>query len=465
MKKRLLLLLLSLMLVFPLLTAPGIMAASVNDYPVVFTTFNTAAVRNDPDSYPKFTVSGGSDLLVQSVTTYHWNDGLGSAPGTISIYDAENRLVGSWNASGRSGSAANQYWDVFPNVVLKAGKTYSIEDSEPQTWSCNSQSGNAGFAEVRGTASGIPTKQPSGISVTVNGAGVQWTDAVPFINSDSRTMVPLRAVAEALGLTVDWNGTTREAIFTDGTKTIYFPIDSKVAYSDGGGTVTMDTAAVIVNSRTYAPIRYLAEFFGFTVGWDGTTRTVGITGGTGGTSSSGSGWELIYENTTQRPNEVSGMYSDAYAWEKDTVHNLMCHTHVRIADGQPYQKTVMELTCTLPPKYGAPGEKITFDIAAVLIETNIAKYYFGDSCSVQYGLPGKAIGIAGHYLSNILDEGSESPSHPDSPGAGTGGDTTNPGGSCTVFWHFPSSPQKGDKFSFYFMSFGVETEWCYEYKG
>ena len=201
------------------------------------------------------------------------------------------------------------------------------------------------------------------------------------------------------------------------------------------------------------------------MGWDGTTRTVGITGGTGGTSSSGSGWELIYENTTQRPNEVSGMYSDAYAWEKDTVHNLRCHTHVKIADGQPYQKTVMELTCTLPPKYGAPGEKITFDIAAVLIETNIAKYYFGDSCSVQYGLPGKAIGIAGHYLSNILDEGSESPSHPDSPGAGTGGDKTNPGGSCTVFWHFPSSPQKGDKFSFYFMSFGVETEWCYEYKG
>ena len=93
MKKRLLLLLLSLTIVFPLLTAPGIMAASVNDYPVVFTTFNTAAVRNDPDSYPKFTVSGGSDLLVQSVTTYHWNDGLGSAPGTISIYEPSGRIL------------------------------------------------------------------------------------------------------------------------------------------------------------------------------------------------------------------------------------------------------------------------------------------------------------------------------------------------------------------------------------
>ena len=39
----------------------------------------------------------------------------------------------------------------------------------------------------------------------------------------------------------------------------------------------MDTAAVIVNSRTYAPIRYLAEFFGYKVDWDGKTKTVLLT--------------------------------------------------------------------------------------------------------------------------------------------------------------------------------------------
>jgi len=33
---------------------------------------------------------------------------------------------------------------------------------------------------------------------------------------------------------------------------------------------------VIVNDRTFAPIRYLAEHFGFTVGWDGATKTVVI---------------------------------------------------------------------------------------------------------------------------------------------------------------------------------------------
>lgn len=41
-----------------------------------------------------------------------------------------------------------------------------------------------------------------------------------------------------------------------------------------GGTVQMDTAAVIVSGRTCAPVRYLAEYFGYEVGWDASTNTV-----------------------------------------------------------------------------------------------------------------------------------------------------------------------------------------------
>ena len=117
---------------------------------------------------------------------------------------------------------------------------------------------------------------PSGISVTVGGTAVEWTDAAPFIDSNSRTMVPLRAVADAMSLTVNWDGDAREASFSDGSKTICFPIDSTSARTSDGGDVQMDTAAVIANDRTYAPIRYLAEYFGYTVGWDGATQTVSL---------------------------------------------------------------------------------------------------------------------------------------------------------------------------------------------
>ena len=113
------------------------------------------------------------------------------------------------------------------------------------------------------------------LGVTVGGKAVQWVNgSEPFIDANGRTMVPLRAVGDALGLTVGWNAETREASFTDGSKTIYFPIDKANARTSDGKTIPMDTTAVIVNNSTYAPVRYLAEYFNHTVDWDGATRTV-----------------------------------------------------------------------------------------------------------------------------------------------------------------------------------------------
>ena len=115
------------------------------------------------------------------------------------------------------------------------------------------------------------------VEVTVNGVPVQWTDVTPFIDGNDRTMVPLRAVAEALGLNVMWREDRREAVFYH-FDTLAFPIGGSYAYNPYGVVVPMDTAAVIVSDRTFAPVRYLAEYFGFTVDWDGETRTVLITG-------------------------------------------------------------------------------------------------------------------------------------------------------------------------------------------
>ena len=114
------------------------------------------------------------------------------------------------------------------------------------------------------------------VNVTVDGTPVVWTDAKPFINADSRTLVPLRPIADALGLAVTWNADTRQASFSDGTDDVVFTIGSS-AYQTPAGELKMDTAAVISNSRTFAPARYLAESFGYTVGWDNAAKTVTIT--------------------------------------------------------------------------------------------------------------------------------------------------------------------------------------------
>ena len=114
----------------------------------------------------------------------------------------------------------------------------------------------------------------SSVTVTVNGVPVRWTDVTPFIDANNRTMVPFRAVADALGVDVDWDDDAREAVFSSGDKVIYFPIGSNEARTSDEEIIEMDTAAVIVNNRTFAPARALAEYFGYTVGWNARTYTV-----------------------------------------------------------------------------------------------------------------------------------------------------------------------------------------------
>ena len=120
------------------------------------------------------------------------------------------------------------------------------------------------------------------INVTVDGTPVAWTDAKPFIDENDRTLVPLRPIANALGLEVAWNDDTNTASFTDGETTVEFVIGSNEYHCflndmDVHVYVEMDTEAVVANSRTYAPARYLAECFQYAVGWEQATQTVLIT--------------------------------------------------------------------------------------------------------------------------------------------------------------------------------------------
>ena len=141
------------------------------------------------------------------------------------------------------------------------------------------EAGQIEWLDLATLATAQPDSGPvaSDIPVLVNGVAVTWPEVEPFIDENDRTMVPLRPVANAMGLTVDWDNDARMASFSNGSKTLYFPIDSSTARTSDGSTIQMDTAAIIVEGRTFAPVRYLAEYFGFTVGWNDATRTVSIT--------------------------------------------------------------------------------------------------------------------------------------------------------------------------------------------
>lgn len=93
---------------------------------------------------------------------------------------------------------------------------------------------------------------------------------------DGRTLVPLRAIFEALGATVEWDqGTKTVSSELNGTA-IKLTIGENTLYKNGEA-ITIDVAAMIMNGRTLVPARAIAEAYGVGVEWDSATRTVILT--------------------------------------------------------------------------------------------------------------------------------------------------------------------------------------------
>jgi competence protein ComEC len=111
----------------------------------------------------------------------------------------------------------------------------------------------------------------SEISVNLNGSIIEF-DQPPIIQS-GRTLVPVRAIFEALGATVEWLPETRTVVSTKESITVRLQIDSVNAFINSKET-TLDVPAQIVNGRTLVPLRFVGESFGLDVGWLGEIRQV-----------------------------------------------------------------------------------------------------------------------------------------------------------------------------------------------
>ncbi len=106
-------------------------------------------------------------------------------------------------------------------------------------------------------------------------------DVAPFINAESRTVIPLRGLLELMGATVSWNGDLQEITIEKGDQKLVLHINYKnvfVTNADGNTIMfTLDTIPIIKDSRTFVPIRFVSEQLGYNVAWDGATQTVTIT--------------------------------------------------------------------------------------------------------------------------------------------------------------------------------------------
>ena len=100
---------------------------------------------------------------------------------------------------------------------------------------------------------------------------------------EQRTLVPLRAIFEKLGATVEWDQATQTATATKGTDVVQITIDSTTAYVNGQAQ-TLDVPAMAIDGRTLVPVRFVSESLQADVQWIQESQTVQITTQDGGST-------------------------------------------------------------------------------------------------------------------------------------------------------------------------------------
>lgn len=112
---------------------------------------------------------------------------------------------------------------------------------------------------------------------SVNGVvGKYNNDVAPFIYQ-SRTMLPIRFVAEALGFMVTWDANTRTVYLVDKENIVQIPVDTNNIIVNGKAFVS-DVKPMIKNNRTMLPVANVARALGLQDGkdilWDAAMKFV-----------------------------------------------------------------------------------------------------------------------------------------------------------------------------------------------
>ncbi|MHB8918480.1 MAG: stalk domain-containing protein [Desulfocucumaceae bacterium] len=169
--------------------------------------------------------------------------------------------TGIWLAGGQGREAVNNSVDaVFQGNILEGNQNPFGSEENDQGAAGNSLK--------------FKVLEPEAIKVVINGSPLNM-DVPPAIVNE-RTLVPLRAIFEALGAEVSWDQGTETVTGTRGSTTVILKINRPEAMVNGSAR-KLDVPPQIMEGRTMVPARFIAESLGSRVDWDGDSRTVIVT--------------------------------------------------------------------------------------------------------------------------------------------------------------------------------------------
>lgn len=163
------------------------------------------------------------------------------------------------------------YYDWADDVTTYNGS--SITKEEWQTARENTESRIADL-DWKSADSFADEKPSEHITVLFNGTELSF-GVEPYIENGV-TMVPMRAIFEALGAEVSYDFETKTITAVKGERNVVLTAGSLTAYINGESTA-LQCAPVIISGSAMVPLRFVSESLDASVEWNGSTRTVYIT--------------------------------------------------------------------------------------------------------------------------------------------------------------------------------------------
>lgn len=172
-------------------------------------------------------------------------------------------------------------------MTLGAVPAFADIADENEVWhaNLNTETGELTVITDNTTPAPVYTALPNNaIRVVVDNKELSATG----VSIDGRTLIPLRALGEALGAKVDWNAAKQEiriekmlyqadsrGITSESNRIIIMNVGSKQILKNGTGQ-DIDVAPQIINGSTMVPVRAVTDFLEATVNWDDASRTVTV---------------------------------------------------------------------------------------------------------------------------------------------------------------------------------------------
>lgn len=120
---------------------------------------------------------------------------------------------------------------------------------------------------------GQASAQTTGPTIILDGQALslQKKDKVEIVNGS--VLVPIRVIAENLGMPVSWNPGTKQVLIQNGAGDIALTIGRTTA-SVGSDSIKLNAAPVIRSGTTLVPLRFVGQAAGLEVGWNNLKKTV-----------------------------------------------------------------------------------------------------------------------------------------------------------------------------------------------